>query len=121
MTDAMFKWKSLVFNKEILKNMKIRQDMMSSIQNKTNEALSQDKLIRNNVEKDKTLKRRIIDKNFRKLLFRRLREAMVRWRGIVNNTKCQQDQVGSVVIKRMRCRLLKQAFDRYKEFYAWTK
>lgn len=40
MTDAMFKWKSLVFNKEILKNMKIRQDMMSSIQKKTNEALS---------------------------------------------------------------------------------
>lgn len=72
MKDYMYKWKKHVFDKETLKKMKAVQELQQSIQARTNEALKQEGVLRQNVEKDKSHKRRIIDKNFRKLFYRRL-------------------------------------------------
>ena len=57
----------------------------------------------------------MIDKTFRKLFYRKLSLAMRRWKDICINRKEQEDKA-ALVIKRMRNRFLRQAFDRYLEF-----
>jgi hypothetical protein len=57
----------------------------------------------------------MVDKTFRKLFLRRCKCAMMRWKGICEDRGQKEDNV-NLMVKRMRNRFLRQAFDRYLAF-----
>lgn len=108
-------WKKNVFEKEIRKKRKMIQDMQLDVEGKTNEALNEEKKLRVKEEGVRTSKRRMVDKTFKKLFYRNLQNSIDRWKDVCNEKSSKEDNAG-YVIKRMRNRFLRQAFDRYVEF-----
>lgn len=64
----------------------------------------------------RNLKRRLIDKTFRKLFFKRLGLGMKRWKKVCNLRGSQEEQA-AFVIKKLRMRYLNDSFTRYLRFY----
>jgi hypothetical protein len=62
------------------------------------------------------LKRRLIDKTFRKLFYKRLSLGMKRWKKVCNLRGSQEEQAG-FVMKKLRLRFLNDAFTMYLRFY----
>lgn len=81
-----------------------------------NEALEGEKRLRIHAEQVRTSKRRMVDKTFRKLFYRKVATAMGRWRDICGFHQDKEDRA-ALVIKRLRKRLIRQAFDMYLAFY----
>ena len=80
------------------------------------EALVEEKSLRVHAEAVRTSKRKMVDKTFRKLFYRQLAVAIGRWKDICN-MRTGQESKAELVIKRMRNRYLRQAFDLYLAFY----
>ena len=94
----------------------LRDSMQEQNEKLQNEVLEGEKQLRIQAEAVRTSKRRTVDKTFRKLFYRRLSVAMGRWRGICHFRQGQEDRA-ALVVKRMRQRFVRQAFDRYLEFF----
>lgn len=70
------------------------------------EALEGEKNLRIQAEAVRSSKKRMVDKTFKKLFFRRLSLALGRWRDIIG-LRVRQENCAELVIKRMRTRFLK--------------
>ena len=92
------------------------QEQQQMVEQLTNEALEGEKQLRIIDEGVRSSKRKMVDKTFRKLFFRKLALAMGRWKDICK-FRGQQEDMTSLVIKRMRNRFLRQSFDLYLQFY----
>ena len=82
---------------------------------RTLEALEGEKQNRAKDEMVRSSQRKMVDKTFKKLFYRKVAVALGRWKDICNEKKVQEDQA-LFVLKKMRSRFLRQAFDRYLEF-----
>ena len=88
------------------KRKKIMDTMAMENESMQNEALEGEKNLRVQAEAVRTSKRRMVDKTFKKLFYRRLSVAMGRWRDIIGLRQSQEDRA-ALVIKRMRTRFLR--------------
>ena len=79
-------------------------------------ALANEKYIGENEDKIRNLKRRLIDKTFRKLFFKRLSLGMKRWKKVCN-LRGSQEERAAFIIKKLRLRYLNDSFTRYLIFY----
>ena len=61
----------------------------------------------------------MVDKTFKKLFYRKLAVALGRWKDICVHKNAAEDKA-ALVIKRMRTRFIRQAFDKYIEFLKWS-
>ena len=109
-------WKKNVHLKMRHHHAKLGDNMHSENLQMQNEAIEGEKRLRQLDEQVRTSKRRMVDKTFRKLQNRQLATALYRWRGICHYRSHQEDRA-ALVIKRLRKRLLRQAFDTYIGFY----
>ena len=80
------------------------------------EALEGEKVNRSDGEAVRTAKRKMVDRQFRKLFHRSLKVAMGRWRDICNEKRTSEESFKRQIVQYRR-RLLRQAFDEYLAFY----
>jgi uncharacterized membrane protein (DUF106 family) len=99
-------WKTNVATKERRKRMKMVQDMQMEADTATNQALDEQKNLRVHAEAVRTSQRKMVDKTFRKLFYRKLAVALGRWKDICVHKNEQEDKA-ALVIKRMRIRFLR--------------
>lgn len=98
------------------KRSKIVYDIEQNNMARHKEALKNEQDIQWREDQIRSLKRRLIDKTFRKLLFKRQMLAMKRWKRTCNLRGSQEDQA-AFVIKKLRMRFINDAFSRYIRFY----
>lgn len=96
--------------------MKMVQDMQMECEQKTNEALSEEKQIRQKIEGVKSIQRKVTEKTFKKLFYRKLQYAINRWKDICVD-KNDKEARAAYLCKKMRQRLLRDAFERYLWFF----
>lgn len=109
-------WKKKSFDKVRSKKMQIVQDLQQQALDRTNESILEEKKIKAKMEANSTAKRKMVDKTFRKLYLRRQQYALNVWRDKVNLFNGKETEI-SLVIKKMRNRFLRQAFDKYLHFF----
>ena len=80
------------------------------------DALKNEQNIQWREDQIRSLKRRLIDKTFRKLFFKRQMLAMKKWKRTCN-LRGSQEQQAAFVIKKLRMRFLNDSFSRYIRFY----
>jgi|DEB0MinimDraft_12_1074336.scaffolds.fasta_scaffold03314_2 hypothetical protein len=108
-------WKKKLNDQGRQKKMKMVQEMTMQAEQAQLEALDGEKQLRVQAEAVKSSQRRMVDKTFRKLFYRRLAVALGRWKDICNDRSNKEDNI-KFMIKRMRFRFLRQSFDRYLAF-----
>ena len=67
-------------------------------------------------EAQKTSKRKMVHKTFRKLFNRRIGVCLDRWKMICGDLNKKEER-SELIIKRTRARLCREAFERYVVFY----
>ena len=100
--------------------MQKRSKIVSDVESKNSqwhkEALANEKNIQNQDDSLRNLKRRLIDKTFKKLFFKRLSLGMKRWKKTCN-LRGSQEERAAFVIKKLRMRYLNDSFTRYLWFF----
>lgn len=91
------------------------QDLQMSQEASTNDALVGEKNLRVRAEQVRTSQRKMVDKTFRKLFYRNLQYAINVWKDKCNSY-VDKESKATIVLKKMRNRFLRQAFDRYLKF-----
>jgi len=109
-------WKKKLNDKERQKKMKMVQTMQFEAEQATIEALEGEKDNRAKAEMVRSSQRRMVDKTFKKLFYRRVAVALGRWKDICVTKGTQEDRA-RFVLNKMRGRFLRQAFDRYLVFH----
>jgi hypothetical protein len=110
------RWKDQINLAVMQKRAKMVADIEANNMQWHKEALANEKNIQDNEDKVRNLKRRLIDKMFRKLFFKRLSLGMKKWKSVCNN-RTSQEEMAAFVIKKLRLRLINDAFTRYLIFY----
>jgi len=97
-----------------------RKLLMNGIENENEmwhkEAMERAAHIKNYEEAYKVSKRRLVEKTFRKLFYRKLAVCVGRWKDICG-LRGGQETRADFIIKKMRKRFTQQAWDRYLTFY----
>jgi hypothetical protein len=110
------KWKDQNNLAIMQKRSKIVYDIEQNNSQWHKEALGNENNIQNQEDSIRNLKRRLIDKTFKKLFFNRLSLGIKRWKKVCN-LRGSQEERAAFVIKKLRLRFLNDSFTRYLRFY----
>lgn len=108
-------WKKNIFDKERLKKMNQVFDLQMQYERMTNETLEQEKMLKQKAEGVKSFQRRVVEKTFKRCISIRLQQAMNRWKDKCVDRENKEERA-EFVFKRLRKRLLQQAFNMYLIF-----